>query len=68
MPLFISNVLYLVKSFLFDLVSKICIVRLIEGKVHLGTQFAVRYTQISALECPLYRGDFMKVWPENGRV
>ena len=69
MPLFMLNVLCLVnkKSFLFDLVSKICFVRFIEVKFDRRTQLSVRFTQVSALECPLYKGDFMRIWSENGR-
>ena len=55
------------KSFLFDLVSKILFVRFIEVKVHLGAQLFVRFRLVDALECPLYRGDFMEIWPENCR-
>ena len=45
---------------MFDLVSKICSVRFIEVKFHLKSQFSVYFTQVSAVECPLYRGDFMR--------
>ena len=64
------NVLCLVtvKSFLFDLVSKNWFVCFIEVKFHRGVQLSVRFTQVSALECPHFRGDFMSIWQENGRA
>ena len=62
------NVLCLVNknSFLFDLVSHIYFVRFIQVKFHLGAKLSVRFTHVSALDCPLYLGYFMKIWPENG--
>ena len=49
------------ESFLFDLVTKICFVRFIEVTFYLEAQFSVHFTQVSDLECPLYRGDFMRI-------
>ena len=46
---------------MFDLFSKICFVRFVEVKFHLGAQLFVRFAQVSALECPLYRVDFMRI-------
>ena len=54
--------------FLFDFVWKIWVVRFIMVKFHFGARFSIRFTQESVLECPLYRGNFMRIWPENGRA
>ena len=55
------------KGFLFNLVLKFWFVRFIEVKFHLGAQLSIHFTQVSALWCTLYRGDSMRIWPENGR-
>ena len=36
-------------------------------KFHLGVKVSVRFTQVSALEYPLYWGNYMKIWPEDER-
>ena len=46
--------------FLPSLDSKVWFVRFIEVKFHLGAEVSVRFKQVSALECPLYRGDFTR--------
>ena len=54
--------------FLFDLVSKIWVVRFIEIKFNLRVKLSVRLTQVSALECQLYGGNFIRILPENGQA
>ena len=38
-----------------------------EVKFHLGSKYYLRYTQVSALECPPYRRNLMRIGQESGR-
>ena len=68
MPLFILNVVCLVNNKSFCLIqSQNLLCPLYKVIFYLGAQLSVHFTQVSALECPLYRGDFMRIRPENGR-
>ena len=70
MPLFMLDTLCEVnkKKFLFDWFQKMWYVRFVEVKFHLKAKVSVRFIQMSALERPLYKGNFMKIWPKNGRA
>ena len=49
------------KEFLSAVVSKICFVRFIDVKFYLEAKVSVCFRQVSALECPLYRGHFIRI-------
>ena len=49
-----------INSFWFALVSNFRVVCFVEVKFHIRSKFSVCFTQVSALECPLYRGNFYK--------
>ena len=56
------------EKFLVDLVSNIWVVRFIEVKCHHGAKLSIRgLMRVSALECPLYISNFMRICTENGR-